>query len=92
MRATPTGTANPDIHDDATVEPLQTVAFSPDGKYLAATTDRGGVGVWDADTREEIQGALSEVAGEAHALAFTPGGLVAVAASHGQVLFMDPNK
>jgi WD40 repeat protein len=52
---------------------LRSVAFSPDGKWLAAGTRYGLVKVWDADRRTEVA-TLRGHAGDVWAVAFSPGG------------------
>ena len=50
---------------------MRTVAFSPDGRWLAAAGEEGVVRVWDADTGKEIQ-RLRGHSGPVRAVAWSP--------------------
>ncbi len=58
---------------------VHTVAFSPDGKALAATQGDGRIALWDVATGKELR-ALKGADGSATAVAFSPDGRLVAAA------------
>ncbi|WP_282794353.1 DNA-binding protein [Streptomyces sp. CC224B] len=78
-------------------EETATVAFSKNGKYLAAGDMRGRVTVWDGDLRQRLAVLAGVHTGDSHgpaesvtALAFSPdGGMLAVGGSSGTVQVWD---
>lgn len=65
------------------------IAFTPDGRFLAAGTDNGRVRFWDARTWKS-RGALKPGVGRVRGLAFSPDGMTAaVAGDGGKVVILD---
>jgi WD40 repeat protein len=69
---------------------IPAVAFSPDGKTLAAGGENDGVIVWDIATGKPLVHALSDDSGVVKFLAFSPDGRVLAAARSGTVVLLDP--
>jgi WD40 repeat protein len=66
------------------------VAFSPDGKTLAAAYDVGGVVLWDAPRRTRMAAELRPVAeGRVRSMAFSPDGRTLAAGYAGDVVLWD---
>jgi Tol biopolymer transport system component len=75
-----TGAAMPGTSD----VPIRTVAFSPDGRLLAANDSAGGIYLWSTATRRPVPTAISESA-PTTALAFSPDGRTIAVAEIGDI-------
>ncbi|RSN15479.1 DNA-binding protein [Nonomuraea sp. WAC 01424] len=70
--------------------PAQALAFSPDGRFLAAGDTRGRTALWDGDLRSNLGTLPPAVSGAVTALAFSPdAGLLAVGTETGIVQLWD---
>jgi WD40 repeat protein len=61
--------------------PVQSVSFSPDGKFLATAGSNGRTRLWDATTGLQIGPALSAGGASVYAVAFSPDGATLATAS-----------
>ena len=62
---------------------VNSVAFSPDGKILAAGSADGTVRLWDVTTRQQIGGPLKGNDGVVYSVAFSPDGKILATGSIG---------
>ncbi|MFE2547112.1 WD40 repeat domain-containing protein [Streptomyces sp. NPDC059355] len=70
---------------------LVRVAFSPDGRLVAATTGAGSVHVWDPVTRRPVGPPAAKLATLPWCLAFSPDGAVLATASANRTVYLrDP--
>jgi WD40 repeat protein len=63
------------------IGPVYSVAFSPDGKTLAAGSADGTVGLWDVATGQQIGDPLAAPGGPVYSVAFSPDGKTLAAGS-----------
>ena len=61
---------------------LRAVAFTPDGRALAAASERGTIRLWDPVAGQELM-TLPGHTQTVHALAFAPDGRVLASCDHG---------
>ena len=82
------GCSQPDGHGgrDRATKPVNSVAFSPDGKTLAAGAAGGTVRLWDMATRQPIGSPLNTHADAVNSVVFSPDGkTLAAGATDGTV-------
>jgi WD40 repeat protein len=63
--------------------PVYALAFSPDGRTLAAAGAGGTIRLWDAATQQEIGTPMTAGSAPVYALAFSPDGRTLAAVSSG---------
>jgi WD40 repeat protein len=70
---------------------VETITFSPDGRWLASGSVDGGIGLWDGSTRE-LRATLKGHAASVVSLAFSPDGSRLASASHDNTIKLwDPS-
>jgi WD40 repeat protein len=70
--------------------PVRSVAFSPDGRVVAAGTERGRVMLWDAEHRRRVGEPVSPHSNAVQDLVFSPNGrLLASAGFDGKVVLWE---
>src|SRR5262249_50308873 len=65
------------------------VAFSPDGRHIAAVNGDGFLVVWNTDGGQEVRSILAHTS-RALALAYTPDGSRLLTSGHGALTIWDP--
>jgi WD40 repeat protein len=63
--------------------PVYALAFSPDGRTLAAAGADGNIRLWDVATQQEIGAPMTAGSAPVYALAFSPDGRTLAAAGSG---------